>query len=98
MLSGELESTKGQIGLGTGERLSVLKQNHSEYNEFTVLNTVLMGHSDLWRVMHEKDAIYAKEDFSDADGVRAAELEGHFADMDGWNAESNAASLLSGSV
>lgn len=96
ILSGDLESTKGQIGLGTGERLSVLKQNHSEYNEFTVLNTVLMGHSDLWRVMHEKDAIYAKEDFSDADGVRAAELEGHFADMDGWNAESNAASLLSG--
>ncbi|MDY0076570.1 MAG: ATP-binding cassette domain-containing protein [Bacteroidales bacterium] len=96
ILSGELESTKGQISLGTGERLSVLKQNHSEYNEFTVLNTVLMGHSDLWRVMHEKDAIYAKEDFSDEDGVRAAELEGHFADMDGWNAESNAASLLSG--
>lgn len=96
ILSGEMDSTKGNVMMGTGERLSVLKQNHSEFNDHTVLDTVLMGHSKLMEVMHEKDAIYAKSDFSEADGMRASELEGMFADMDGWNAESNAASLLSG--
>ncbi|MDD4087983.1 MAG: ATP-binding cassette domain-containing protein, partial [Bacteroidales bacterium] len=96
ILSGEMDSTKGKVLMGTGERLSVLKQNHSEFNDHTVLDTVLMGHSKLMEVMHEKDVIYAKSDFSEADGMRASELEGMFADMDGWNAESNAASLLSG--
>lgn len=81
---------------GPGERLSVLKQDHFAYNECTVLDTVLQGHMDLWNVMKEKDALYAKPDFSDEDGVRAAELEEKFAEMDGWNAESDAASLLSG--
>ena len=96
ILSGELESTKGNISLNPGERLSVLKQDHSEFNDFTVLNTVMMGHQELWEVMHAKDEIYAKPDFSEEDGIRVSELEGRFAEMDGWNAESDAASLLSG--
>ncbi len=96
VLSGEMESTKGNVSFGAGERLSVLKQNHSEFDEYTVLNTVLMGHSQLWEISNEKDSIYAKPDFSEADGVRAAELEMKFAEMEGWDAESNAASLLSG--
>lgn len=96
ILSGEMDSTKGTISLGPGERLSVLKQDRSEFNEFNVINTVLMGYTELWTVMHEKDEIYAKPDFSDEDGVKVSELEAKFADMDGWNAESDAASLLSG--
>ena len=96
ILSGELEPTRGTVMFGPGERLSVLKQDHFAYNECTVLDTVLQGHMDLWNVMKEKDALYAKPDFSDEDGVRAAELEEKFAEMDGWNAESDAASLLSG--
>ena len=96
ILSGEMDSTKGTISLGAGERLSVLKQDRSEFNEFNVINTVLMGYTELWTVMHEKDEIYAKPDFSDEDGVKVSELEAKFADMDGWNAESDAASLLSG--
>lgn len=96
LISGNLDSTRGSVTLGPGERLSVLKQDHFEFDEFTVLNTVLMGHSHLWNTMQEKDAIYAKPDFNDDDGVKAAELEGIFADMDGWNAESDAANLLSG--
>lgn len=96
ILSGELEPTRGNIMFGPGERLSVLKQDHHAYNDCTVLDTVLQGHLDLWKVMKEKDDLYAKPDFSDADGVRAAELEEKFAEMDGWNAESDAASLLSG--
>ena len=96
ILSGELEPTRGNVMFGPGERLSVLKQNHYAYDECTVLDTVLQGHMDLWNVMKEKDALYAKPDFSDADGVRAAELEEKFAEMDGWNAESDAAALLSG--
>ncbi|MCF6170338.1 MAG: ATP-binding cassette domain-containing protein [Bacteroidales bacterium] len=96
ILSGELESTKGTVSLNPGERLSVLKQDRAEFNEFTAMNTVLMGHEELWRVMHEKDALYAKPDFSEEDGVKVSELEGRFADMDGWNAESDAAGLLSG--
>ncbi|MDL2251225.1 ATP-binding cassette domain-containing protein [Odoribacter sp. OttesenSCG-928-J03] len=96
IVSGELDPTRGNIMFGPGERLSVLKQDHFAYDEFSVLDTVLKGHMELWEVMNEKNALYAKEDFSDADGVRAAELEERFAEMDGWNAESDAASLLSG--
>ncbi|HAQ64974.1 MAG TPA: ABC-F family ATPase [Bacteroidales bacterium] len=96
MLSGDMEFSRGQVSFGAGERLSVLRQNHNEFDEFTVLDAVLMGHEQLWTVMSEKDALYAKSDFSEADGLLASELEGHFAEMDGWNAESNAASLLSG--
>ncbi len=96
MLSGELQSTRGNVSFGPGERLSVLQQNHSEFNDFTVLTTVMMGHTKLWAVMNEKDALYSKTDFSENDGHRAAELEEQFAEMDGWDAESNAANLLSG--
>ena len=96
ILSGEIDSTKGDVVLGSGERLSVLKQDRSEFNEFSVINTVLMGFEELWEIMHAKDEIYAKENFTDEDGVKVSELEAKFADMDGWNAESDAASLLSG--
>lgn len=96
IISGDLDSTSGRITMEPGERLSVLKQDHHVYDEYTVLNTVLQGHKELWQVMSEKDAIYAKSEFSDEDGVRAAELEEQFAEMDGWNAESDAAGLLSG--
>jgi len=96
IVSGDLEPTRGTVMFGPGERLSVLKQDHFEFDECTVLNTVLQGHMDLWKVQEEKDAIYMKEDFSDADGLRVADLEEQFAGMDGWNAESDAANLLSG--
>jgi ATPase subunit of ABC transporter with duplicated ATPase domains len=96
MLSGDLDPTRGTIQFGHGERLSVLKQDHFEFDAFTVLDTVMMGHTVLWAVKEEKDAIYLKEDFSDADGLRASELEDKFAEMNGWNAENEAASLLSG--
>lgn len=96
LISKELASTRGSVLLGPGERLSVLKQDHFEFDEFTVLDTVLTGHTKLWKIMQEKDAIYAKSDFSDEDGMKAAELENKFAEMDGWNAESDAAMLLSG--
>ena len=96
ILYGEVEHTKGNILFGPGERLSVLKQNHFEFDDKQVLETVLMGHSQLMEIMNEKNAIYAKADFTDEDGLRAAELEDIFAKNDGWNAESNAASLLSG--
>ena len=95
MLSGDLEPTRGTIVFGPNERLSVLKQDHFEFDEFTVLDTVMMGHEKLWAVKNEKDEIYAKEDFTEEDGIRASELEEMFAEMDGWNAESDAASLLS---
>ncbi len=95
ILSGEIDPTTGQVSMTPGERMSVLKQNHFEFDEFTVLQTVLMGNKKLWSVIQEKDALYAKPDFSDADGVKAAELETIFAEMEGWNAESNAANLLS---
>lgn len=95
-ISGELEPNRGTITMAPGERLSVLSQDHFAFDEFTVLDTVLMGHSHLWQVMQEKDALYAKEDFTDEDGNRAALLEEQFANMDGWNAESDAAMLLSG--
>ncbi|OYT15588.1 MAG: ABC-F family ATPase [Bacteroidetes bacterium 4572_77] len=94
-ISGEIDSTAGQISLGSGERLSVLSQDHYAFDEYNVLDTVMQGHKELWTISQAKDAIYAKEDFSDADGIKAAELEEKFADMDGWNAESDAASLLS---
>lgn len=96
MLSGELDPTRGNIQFGPGERLSVLKQDHFEFDEFSVLDTVMMGHDQLWKIKEEKDAIYLKEDFSDEDGMRASELEDKFAEMNGWNAESDAAILLSG--
>lgn len=95
-ISGELEPNRGSVTMAPGERLSVLSQDHFAFDEFTVLDTVLMGHSHLWQVMQEKDALYAKEDFTDEDGNRAALLEEQFANMDGWNAESDAAMLLSG--
>ncbi|MEZ5103126.1 MAG: ATP-binding cassette domain-containing protein [Draconibacterium sp.] len=94
-ISGEIDATAGKITLGPGERLSVLSQDHFAFDEFTVLDTVMKGHSKLWNIMHEKNALYAKPDFSDEDGLKAAELEAEFADMNGWNAESDAASLLS---
>ncbi|MBQ9438252.1 MAG: ATP-binding cassette domain-containing protein, partial [Lachnospiraceae bacterium] len=96
LLSGELETTSGDIALTPGERLSVLEQDHFKYDAYEVLDTVIMGNKRLYEVMKEKDAIYAKEDFSDEDGIRASELEAEFADMDGWNAESDAETLLNG--
>lgn len=96
ILSGEIEANKGSVHLEPGKRMAVLKQNHFEYDEVTVLNTVLMGHQEMWLIMQEKDALYAKEDFSENDGIKASELEERFAEMDGWNAESSAANLLSG--
>lgn len=95
ILSGEIDATTGQISMGPNERMSVLKQNHFEFDQLPVLQTVLMGNKKLWDIMVEKDAVYAKPDFSDEDGARAAELETLFAEMDGWNAESSAANLLS---
>jgi ATPase subunit of ABC transporter with duplicated ATPase domains len=95
-ISGELEPTKGNVTLGPGERLSVLSQDHFKYDNCTVLNTVLMGHTTLWDVMQERDALYSKADFSDEDGIKVAELEEKFAEMGGYNAESDAAALLSG--
>ena len=95
-ISGELEATKGSVTLGPGERLSVLSQDHFKWDQYTVLNTVLMGHTILWDIMNERDALYAKTDFTDEDGLRVSELEEKFAELDGWNAESDAAALLSG--
>lgn len=96
ILSGEIEAQTGNVSLGPNERLAVLKQNHFEYEEHEVMNVVLMGHARLFEVMQEKNAIYMKEDFSDEDGIKAAELEGEFAEMNGWEAESEAAILLQG--
>jgi ATPase subunit of ABC transporter with duplicated ATPase domains len=96
ILAGEIDPLTGDIIMGPGERMSVLKQNHFEFDIYPVLHTVLMGNKKLYDIMKEKDALYAKVDFSDADGERAAELETVFAEMDGWNAESDAANLLSG--
>ena len=95
-ISGELEANKGTIELGPGERLSVLEQDHFKYDTFTVINTVLMGHQPLWKNMQEREALYSKSEMTEEDGNRAAELEEQFAEMDGWNAESDAAQLLSG--
>ena len=96
ILAGEQDANKGTIHLEPGKRMAVLSQDHFAFDEFEVLQTVIMGHQDLYKIMQEKDAIYAKEDFSEEDGVKASELEEQFAEMDGWNAESDAASLLSG--
>lgn len=96
ILSGEIQPTTGVVSLGPNERLATLKQNHFDYEDYTVLETVIMGHKRLYEVMKEKDAIYMKEDFSDEDGIRAAELEGEFAELDGWEAEPEAAVLLQG--
>jgi ATPase subunit of ABC transporter with duplicated ATPase domains len=96
ILSGEEDPNKGYVSIEPGKRMAVLKQNHHEYDEVTALNAVMMGHSKLWAVMQAKDAIYAKADFNDEDGLKAAELENEFAEMDGWNAEADAAALLSG--
>ena len=95
ILSGEIDPSTGSVSFTPGERMAVLNQNHYQFDEFTVIETVLIGHKDMYSVMKEKDAIYLKADFSDADGERAGELESLFAEMDGWNAESNAATLLS---
>ncbi len=96
ILSGKLETTKGDVTITPGQRLSVLEQDHFKYDDYVVMDTVIMGNERLYQIMKEKDAIYAKEDFSDEDGIRASELEAEFAEMDGWEAESNAAMLLNG--
>ena len=96
ILSGQLETTNGDIVITPGQRLSVLEQDHFKYDEYPVMDVVIMGNERLYEIMKEKDAIYAKEDFSDEDGIRASELEAEFAEMDGWEAESNAATLLNG--
>jgi ATPase subunit of ABC transporter with duplicated ATPase domains len=96
ILSGEIQPSTGNVSLGPDERMAVLKQNHFDFEEYPVIETVIMGHKRLYDVMKEKDAIYMKEDFSDEDGIRAAELEGEFAELDGWEAEPEAAVLLQG--
>lgn len=96
ILSGDVDPNSGSVALEPGKRMAVLKQNHFEFDENTVLDTVMMGHTTLWAIMKEKDAIYMKPDFSEEDGIKASELEAQFAEMDGWNAESDAAALLSG--
>lgn len=96
ILSDQLSPTHGSVSMGPGERMSVLEQDHFKFDDCTVMNTVLQGHTVLWDIMQEKDALYAKPDFSDADGIRASELEEKFAELEGWNAESDAAALLSG--
>jgi ATPase subunit of ABC transporter with duplicated ATPase domains len=96
ILAGDIDPTRGNISIDTGKRMAVLRQNHYEFDNVPVIDTVMMGHSKLWKIMKEKDAIYEKPDFSEEDGVRASELEAEFAEMDGWNAQSDAAALLSG--
>ena len=96
ILSGQLEPTKGEIAISPGERLSFLQQDHFKYDEFPVLDTVIMGNKRLYEIMQEKDSLYAKEDFTEEDGIKASELEGEFATMNGWEAESDAATLLNG--
>ena len=94
ILSGEIEPNKGEVILDKGERLSVLKQDHYAFEGYTVIDTVMMGNSELYKIMKEKDAIYSKPDFSEEDGMKAAKLEERFAELDGWNAESDSAKLL----
>lgn len=96
ILAGEIDPTGGNVSIEPGKRMAVLRQNHYQFDEVTVLDTVIMGHSKLWNIMQEKDAIYAKPDFSEEDGIKASELEAEFAEMNGWNAQSDAAALLSG--
>jgi ATPase subunit of ABC transporter with duplicated ATPase domains len=90
-ISGEMEPSKGTVTLGPGERLSVLSQDHFKFDSYTVLNTVLMGHTVLWDIMHQRDELYSKPDFSEEDGIKVAELEEKFAELNGYNAESDAA-------
>ena len=96
ILCGELEPTTGEVTISEGQRMSVLKQDHFAYDEYTVLDTVIMGNMRLYEIMKEKDALYAKEDFSDEDGVRASELEAEFAELNGWEADSDASKLIQG--
>ncbi len=96
ILSGDIDPTRGSVVIDPGKRMAVLRQNHYEFDEVAVLDTVMMGHTVLWKIMKEKDAIYEKPDFSEEDGIKASELEAEFAELNGWNAESDAASLLSG--
>jgi len=96
ILSGEIEPNNGNVSMSPGERLAVLKQDHYEFDEFTVLDTVIMGHKRLYEIMIEKDALYSKEDFNEEDGIKASELEGEFAELDGWDAETDAEKLLTG--
>lgn len=96
VISGEIDSTTGSVTMGSGERMSVLSQDHFKWDAYTVLDTVMMGHSILWNIMKQREELYAKEEFTDEDGMKASELEDKFAELDGWNAESNAAALLSG--
>lgn len=96
ILSGEIEPNTGVVSITDKERMSVLKQDHFEYDDFNLIDVVIMGHERLWQIMKEKDAIYMKEDFSDEDGIKAAELEGEFAELDGWDAETNAEKILMG--
>ena len=95
ILTGDQDPNKGVVSIEPGRRMAVLSQDHHEFDEYTVLNTVMKGHNELWKIIEEKDALYAKPDFSEADGMRTAELEGEFAEMDGWNAENDAATILS---
>ena len=96
ILSGQLEPTKGDIVITPGQRLSFLQQDHFKYDAYTVLDTVIMGNLRLYEIMKEKEALYAKEDFTDEDGIKASELEGEFAEMNGWEAETDAEQLLNG--
>jgi ATPase subunit of ABC transporter with duplicated ATPase domains len=96
ILSGELEPSKGEVNVTPGERIAVLRQDHFAFNEYTALETVIMGHARLYKILKEKEELYAKEDFDDSDGLRLAELEGEFAELDGWNAEPDAETLLNG--
>ncbi|PTB95901.1 ABC-F family ATPase, partial [Marivirga lumbricoides] len=96
ILAGDINPTKGSVALEAGKRMAVLKQDHNAFNEHTVLNTVMMGHDKLWNNIKAKEELYSKPDFSEADGIKVSELEEQFAEMDGWNAESDAAALLSG--
>lgn len=96
ILAGDIDPTRGNVSIEPGKRMAVLRQNHYEFDEIPVIDTVMMGHSKLWQIMKEKDAIYEKPDFSEVDGIRASELEAEFAEMNGWNAQSDAAALLSG--
>src|SRR5688572_10917511 len=95
ILSGEIEPNKGRVDITPGERMAILKQNQFAFDEHTVLHTVMMGHEKLWKIGQERDAIYAKADFTEADGIRAGELEGEFGEMGGYTAESDAGTLLS---
>ena len=96
ILSGELEPTTGEVIISKDQRMSILKQDHFQYDQYTVLDTVIMGNQRLYDIMKEKDALYEKEDFTEEDGVRASELEAEFADMDGWEAESDASRMIQG--